>query len=627
MRFTGTSGDDDFSGTAGRDKFDMSQGGNDTVFGQGGKDLIYFGAAFTAGDQIDGGLLTVHHKTKMLATVELQGDYSAGVVFGETTMTNVAHLVLDAGFSYDFTLNDTTIVAGRKMAIDGRALGAGDSLVIDNSAGTDGTLSITTGAGHVELTGGAGDENFLLGGTLDQGDRIDGGAGFNTVYLKGDYTGTLILDPSWISNVGQFQLGTGHYTFIATDAFNASDSSHVNIDGGTNAFVDFDASAETQSGYSFRDLIGTLKGGAGLDSFSNITGTAVGNAGSDTFFGVNGTVDGGDGDDSIRSCQGTIQGGAGNDGYSISTGTFYAGTGDDTFTDCFGTFHLEQSGAVRFAVSFSSPSVNDKYFFGASYTSRDIVEFSNGNDTAFFDGDYSALTVLGSNINVEKLVLAGGHDYNLAVVDMFGKGGGRLEVDASGLGAGDTLTFDARQAGTGRFAVTGGAGDDTIMGFGRDDVLNGGAGDDVLTSYSGTNRLTGGSGADHIVLTVDRSALDTVIYGPAQDSTSTHYDTVSGFDIVYDTFQLGISIAGVDHPLSGGTLDSTDFDTDLAAALNGHLLQRHAILFTADHGDLAGDVFLVVDQNGVAGYQAGADLVIRMDGGNDVQDLNLGNFH
>src|ERR1051325_7247353 len=104
--FTGTSGDDDFTGTAVKDTFDMSQGGNDHVFGQGGKDQIYFGAAFTADDEIDGGVLTVHHKIKVLATVELKGDYSAGVVFGTTTMTNVAHLVLDAGFSYNFTFND-----------------------------------------------------------------------------------------------------------------------------------------------------------------------------------------------------------------------------------------------------------------------------------------------------------------------------------------------------------------------------------------------------------------------------------------------------------------------------------------------------------------------------------------
>ena len=36
------------------------------------------------------------------------------------------------------------------------------------------------------------------------------------------------------------------------------------------------------------------------------------------------------------------------------------------------------------------------------------------------------------------------------------------------------------------------------------------------------------------------------------------------------------------------------------------------MLFQADGGDLAGLTFLVVDANGVAGYQAGSDYVIQL---------------
>ena len=35
-------------------------------------------------------------------------------------------------------------------------------------------------------------------------------------------------------------------------------------------------------------------------------------------------------------------------------------------------------------------------------------------------------------------------------------------------------------------------------------------------------------------------------------------------------------------------------------------------LFTANGGTLSGHVFAVIDANGVAGYQAGQDLVIEM---------------
>ena len=50
-------------------------------------------------------------------------------------------------------------------------------------------------------------------------------------------------------------------------------------------------------------------------------------------------------------------------------------------------------------------------------------------------------------------------------------------------------------------------------------------------------------------------------------------------------------------------------DATLAGAFSG-LGNHQAAWFTATSGDLAGHVFAVVDANGVAGYQAGADYVI-----------------
>ena len=47
-----------------------------------------------------------------------------------------------------------------------------------------------------------------------------------------------------------------------------------------------------------------------------------------------------------------------------------------------------------------------------------------------------------------------------------------------------------------------------------------------------------------------------------------------------------------------------------AAALPLH----DAVLFTPNAGGLAGHTFLIVDANGTAGYQAGADYVIDVTG-------------
>jgi hypothetical protein len=37
-------------------------------------------------------------------------------------------------------------------------------------------------------------------------------------------------------------------------------------------------------------------------------------------------------------------------------------------------------------------------------------------------------------------------------------------------------------------------------------------------------------------------------------------------------------------------------------------------------------LFVIVDGNGVAGYQADEDLVVRLDGAKHVGDFDLGNF-
>lgn len=46
--------------------------------------------------------------------------------------------------------------------------------------------------------------------------------------------------------------------------------------------------------------------------------------------------------------------------------------------------------------------------------------------------------------------------------------------------------------------------------------------------------------------------------------------------------------------------------------MNGVLTAGHAVFFTPDSGSLAGQLFLVVDGNGTAGYQAGQDFVILL---------------
>jgi hypothetical protein len=51
-----------------------------------------------------------------------------------------------------------------------------------------------------------------------------------------------------------------------------------------------------------------------------------------------------------------------------------------------------------------------------------------------------------------------------------------------------------------------------------------------------------------------------------------------------------------------------------------------AVLFTPTTGNLAGHAFLIVDENGVAGYQAGADVVIELTNATNLSHFSLSNF-
>src|SRR4051812_36824692 len=89
--FTGTSGDDVLKGAKTNDIFHLEQGGDDFAQGKGGSDTFFMGAALTGADSLDGG--------GGFNTVVLDGDYSGGLVFTATTITNIDTLELVGGHS------------------------------------------------------------------------------------------------------------------------------------------------------------------------------------------------------------------------------------------------------------------------------------------------------------------------------------------------------------------------------------------------------------------------------------------------------------------------------------------------------------------------------------------------
>jgi Ca2+-binding RTX toxin-like protein len=157
--------------------------------------------------------------------------------------------------------------------------------------------------------------------------------------------------------------------------------------------------------------------------------------------------------------------------------------------------------------------------------------------------------------------------------------------------------------------------------------MTGGAGNDIIRAGSGTDYIYGGLGADKIYA---GSGADTFAYGAVAESTSTGYDVISGFNTSLDVIQLGNALSGVtaiDAAVTTGSLASTNFDAGLAHYIGASQLSAHgAVLFTPSTGGLAGDTFLIIDENGVAGYQAAQDLVIELTHGTNLSALSLSNF-
>jgi hypothetical protein len=215
---------------------------------------------------------------------------------------------------------------------------------------------------------------------------------------------------------------------------------------------------------------------------------------------------------------------------------------------------------------------------------------SGDNDVLVLAGPFADGTPLPRLHGLEAVVLLGGQSYNLTSGDEHIGRGASLTINALPLGPGDSLTFDGSAETDGRFFFYGGAGDDSFIG---------GGGADRLYGLGGADALCGGGGADVFA------------YTGAGESSGAGHDRLLDFDPASDRIDLPNAVTGFDAAVTQGALSDASFDADLTAALSG-LGAGHAVLFTPDGGDQAGVLFLVVDGNGQAGYQAGADFVFEL---------------
>jgi Ca2+-binding RTX toxin-like protein len=220
------------------------------------------------------------------------------------------------------------------------------------------------------------------------------------------------------------------------------------------------------------------------------------------------------------------------------------------------------------------------------------------NDTVELNGDYSAGFGLNTPDYVEQIVARAGNDYNLIADDSNVAAGGTLTVNAMPLGDANHILFDGSAETDGRFL---------FYGSDAGDMFLGGAGDDRIYGLGGGDVLGGGGGHD------------TFVYYDAAHSSGTDYDVLADFDPTADKIDLEVTVTGFDAAIQSGTLSTASFNADLGATLAG-LGAGHAVYYAPNAGDLAGNVFLIVDANGIAGYQEGEDYVFAI-GGAPLADL------
>jgi Ca2+-binding RTX toxin-like protein len=255
----------------------------------------------------------------------------------------------------------------------------------------------------------------------------------------------------------------------------------------------------------------------------------------------------------------------------------------------------------------------------------DTLSGLNGDDTILGgDGDDTVNAGLGDD---DVRGGSGSDTLNAGAGDDTVRGG---SGDDTADGGGDTddirggSGLDTLNGGSGSDVLEGGSGDDTMNGDDGNDIISGGDGTDTLNGGDGDDRLTGGDGKDTLT---GGAGVDRFDYGTAADSTSVNYDIVKSADFAADRFDVEGDVAAIDATIANGSLSSNDFDAKLAAKADAaHLGAHHAVLFTPTNGNLKGKTFLVIDQNGIAGYQSGVDLVIELKTPANLANIDSGDF-
>ncbi|MDP2989064.1 MAG: calcium-binding protein, partial [Kiritimatiellota bacterium] len=538
---TGAGGNDTLNGGAGNDVFVYdtdSPLGRDVVNGGTGTDTLDFSAslssitvnlATTASDQTVNGNLILR-----LSNVEnvfggdgddiLTGNGSANVLLGgngnDILVGGAGNDTLNGGDGYDRVVQ--TANANQTLT---------DTLL--TGTGNDTLVSIE----DAWLTGGAGNNRFTVSGWTGGTATIDGAGGTDTIVS---------------SNDSDFVLTDALLTRSTGSVFTLSNIENASLTGGNGDNL-LDASAFTAGNV-------TLSGGNGND-------TLLGGSGNDT-----------------------LTGGSGNDTYifsgsALGTDTINEAANADSDTLDFSGFTPDGTPGITLNLaSTASQTVNpgDLILRLQTSTSIENVIGSAGADTITGNSRNNIFTGGGGDD-----ILSGGtgnDTYNFDVDEALGTdtiieaaGGGTDTLDFTGSDASVTvdLAITINQsinvnlnlvlASTQIENVTGGSGNDAIIGNSLNNLLSGGDGDDTLIGLGGNDTLNGGNGNDFLD---GGSGNDSLNGGDGDDTYYFDTDSALGTDTLTDIAGGGTDT--LDFSVSTGSLN-VDLNQSLSQVINANL--------------------------------------------------------
>jgi Ca2+-binding RTX toxin-like protein len=584
---TATGDADEFIDAGSGDDTISAKAGQDTIYARAGKDAInlagtnaagtYFNVRAGADDDVISLDATAFASLSINDTIK--GDLGtdtlaitgAAANFDMTAVGSAAASAFDNVSVETFALGTSTTaltLAGTRTytfsaaaqsagirnfdATETSGSGSARLLTVDASAYTSAAPVTLSGSkdGDVvsKLVGGSGNDTLNDGAVSTAADEtLTGGAGVDTFNVTATTAGTQVTDLGLGGSAEVLTVSsTAHSAdvevlgdFVATSA-SSNNQSTAGVVLTAAAGIDINMGLATGNfGYTL-ELTGstttasTLQGSAKADVIDGEGGadSLVGNAGNDTITAAagNDTISGGDGDDSITAGAGSdsANGGGGNDTFVVATGDSVAG---DSVTGGTGTDSIAiANGTADWAGEFDFDNIDGV----TSLATTGLGTGTNEHVTVTF----SAITE--TTAQTVSLTAA-------SITD----------ADA------DLVIVNSAASSTTSFNITGGVGNDTLIGSDGADTLSGGALADTITGGLGGDILVGG-------------AADTFVMGAGATVTNTgavvggSTDIRSGLDIITTAANDLFNFAAFDNTTiaDAATADGTTFNSGVANSVS-----------------------------------------------------------